>query len=121
MLYLLDLCGVAVFAVSGALRAGRKSMDIFGVVVIAVVTAIGGGTIRDVLLNRPIVWINDPTYLLVILAATAAILVYTRFRRPPQHSLLIADAFGLAVFTVLGLRLPIVRGFRASSSSLWER
>ena len=63
VLYLLDLFGVAVFAVSGVLAAGRKGMDVFGVIVIAVVTAIGGGTLRDVLLNRPITWISDPTYL----------------------------------------------------------
>ena len=51
-LYVLDLFGVAVFAVSGALTAGRKSMDLFGVVVIAVITAVGGGTVRDLLLDR---------------------------------------------------------------------
>jgi uncharacterized membrane protein YeiH len=50
-LYVLDLFGVAVFAVSGALTAGRKSMDLFGVVVIAVITAVGGGTVRDLLLT----------------------------------------------------------------------
>lgn len=54
-LYLLDLFGVTVFAVSGALRAGQKEMDLFGAIVVAVITAIGGGTVRDVLLGmRPI-------------------------------------------------------------------
>lgn len=105
-LYLLDLFGVAVFAVSGALAAGRKRMDIFGMMVVAVVTAIGGGTIRDVLLdNRPIFWIGDTTYLLVILAAAGLTLVYTRFLRPPRNSLQIADAFGLALFTIVGARI----------------
>jgi len=103
---LLDLLGVAVFAVSGALQAGRKSMDLFGVVVIAVVTAIGGGTIRDVLLeNRPIFWIEDPNYLLVILAAAALTIVYTRFFEPPRGSLLVADAFGLSLFTIVGANI----------------
>jgi uncharacterized membrane protein YeiH len=111
MLYLLDLFGVAVFAVSGALTAGRKNLDIFGVLVIAVVTAIGGGTIRDLLLgNRPIFWIEDITYLLVILAAAVATLLYGRFREPPQNSLLVADAFGLAVFTVVGTRTAAEAG-----------
>lgn len=110
VLYLLDLFGVAVFAVSGALAAGRKGMDVFGVIVIAVVTAVGGGTIRDVLLDRPILWINDPTYLYVIIAAAGSILVYTRFRRPPRNSLLIADAFGLAVFTALGAQSAELAG-----------
>lgn len=105
-LYALDLFGVAVFAVSGALAAGRKRMDIFGVMVIAVVTAIGGGTIRDVLLdNRPVFWIGDTNYLIVILAAASITLLYTRFRRPPRNSLQIADAFGLALFTIVGARI----------------
>ena len=103
MLYLLNMFGVAVFAVSGALTARRKSLDPFGVIVIAVITAIGGGTIRDLLLdNRPIFWIADPTYLIVIIAAALATLVYARFRRPPRSSLLVADAFGLALFTITG-------------------
>ena len=110
-LYLLDLFGVAVFAVSGALTAGRKGMDLFGVVVVAVVTAIGGGTVRDVLLDeRPIFWIEDPTYLAVILAAAGATLVYGRFFTPPRGSLLIADAFGLAVFTFIGARTAYEAG-----------
>ena len=110
-LYLLDLFGVAVFAVSGALTAGRKGMDLFGVVVVAVVTAIGGGTVRDVLLDeRPIFWIEDPTYLAVILAAAGATLVYGCFFTPPRGSLLIADAFGLAVFTFIGARTAYEAG-----------
>jgi uncharacterized membrane protein YeiH len=105
-LYLLDLIGVAVFAVSGALVAGRKQFDLLGVVVIATVTAIGGGTIRDVLLDRhPVFWIRDPTYLLVILAAAALTLLYARVRRPPRTSLLIADALGLALFTISGAQI----------------
>jgi uncharacterized membrane protein YeiH len=104
-LYVLDLFGVAVFAVSGALTAGRKSMDLFGVVVIAVITAVGGGTVRDLLLDRrPIFWIEDPTYLLVCVLAAGGTLAYARLLRPPRYSLLVADAFGLAVFTFIGAR-----------------
>ncbi|QIN81690.1 trimeric intracellular cation channel family protein [Rubrobacter tropicus] len=102
-LYVVDLFGVAVFAISGALTAGRKRMDLFGVLVVAVITAIGGGTVRDLLLDRrPIFWIEDPTYLLVSVLAAAATLAYARFLRPPRYSLLVADAFGLAVFTFIG-------------------
>lgn len=105
-LYLLDLIGVAVFAVSGALVAGRKQFDLLGVAVIATVTAIGGGTVRDVLLDRhPVFWIRDPTYLPVILAAAALTVLYARFRRPPRISLLIADALGLALFTISGAQI----------------
>ncbi|HEX6898235.1 MAG TPA: trimeric intracellular cation channel family protein [Thermoanaerobaculia bacterium] len=105
-LYVLGLLGSAVFAVSGALAAGRKKLDLLGVVVIALVTAIGGGTVRDLLLDRhPIVWLTDPAYLFVILAAALLTLVYVRFRKPPQMSLQIADALGLALFTISGTQI----------------
>jgi uncharacterized membrane protein YeiH len=58
--FFLDLAGVAVFAVSGALAAGRAHLDLFGVLVLAAVTAIGGGTCRDILLNRPVFWVTRP-------------------------------------------------------------
>ncbi|AXJ01063.1 putative membrane protein YeiH [Cyclonatronum proteinivorum] len=102
-IYLADLLGVAVFAISGALAAGRKSLDLLGVLIIAVVTAIGGGTLRDLLLGRsPVFWIVDPTYLFVIFAAAGFTLIYSRYNKPPLQSLLIADAFGLALFAILG-------------------
>ena len=104
--YVLQLLGAAVFATSGALAAGRKRMDVFGVIVIAIVTAIGGGTIRDVLLDRhPVFWIEDPTHLVVSAMAAALTLSYARFRRPPRHSLAIADALGLALFTITGAQI----------------
>ncbi len=111
IIYLLDLFGVAVFAISGALAAGRKSLDLLGVIVIAVVTAIGGGTLRDLLLDRhPIFWIADPTYLIVISITALLTLVYVRRRRPPGNSLLIADALGLAIFTVIGTQIAEAAG-----------
>lgn len=109
-LYVMDLVGVFAFAVSGALRAGREGMDLFGVLVIAAVTAIGGGTVRDPLLNEPVYWTSDVTYLYVILAAALCTLLYGRWRRPPARALLVADAFGLAVFAVLGVRAGLEAG-----------
>jgi uncharacterized membrane protein YeiH len=114
ILYLLDLSGVAVFAVSGALAAGRKRFDLLGVAVIAIVTAVGGGTTRDIVVNRhPVFWIKDPTYLLVILAAAALTVLYARFQEPPRTSLLIADALGLALFTISGAQVAETRDLHA--------
>jgi uncharacterized membrane protein YeiH len=113
-LYLLDLLGVAVFAASGALAAGRKSMDLLGVIVIATVTAVGGGTLRDLLLDRhPVFWMADPLYLLVILGASGVTLAYVRWRRPPVNALAIADAFGLGLFTVGGAQIAERAGMSA--------
>ena len=103
IIYGFDLFGVAVFAVSGSLAAGRKQMDVFGVVVLGLVTALGGGTLRDTLLDAgPVFWIDDRVYLLV--AVTAALLTFTSVRiiRVPLRGLLIFDAIGLAVFMAIG-------------------
>jgi uncharacterized membrane protein YeiH len=113
ILYFAGMLGVAVFAISGALTAGRKSFDLLGVAVIAFATSVGGGTIRDVLLDRPIFWIRDPMYLYVVLAAAVATLIYVRFHRPPQMSLLIADALGLALFTIGGAQITEQQGLPA--------
>jgi uncharacterized membrane protein YeiH len=101
--YLIDLFAVGVFAVSGCLAAGRKSLDLIGVYVVAVVTAIGGGTLRDLFLNRhPLFWVTDPNYLFAITGAVVVTLAYVRFRPPPHQLLLIADAIGLSVFSIVG-------------------
>lgn len=106
MHYVLDLLGVGVFAISGVLAAARKSLDVLGVTVIAVVTAIGGGTLRDVLLDRhPIFWIADATYLWVILGATGITLGYLRFWIASRRALLVADALGVAFFTIAGVQI----------------
>jgi len=103
VLYVLDLFGTVVFAVTGALAAGRKRMDLFGVTVLALATALGGGTARDLVLGvRPVFWVDDPLY--VVVGAAGAVLTFTvaRLWRLPERVLLVGDAFGLAVFTVIG-------------------
>jgi uncharacterized membrane protein YeiH len=106
LLYVLDLIGVAVFAVSGVLAAGRAGLDLLGVVVIAAVTAIGGGTLRDLLLGRhPIFWIRDTRYLQVILASAVATVIYVHYFPPPGIALLLADALGLALFAITGAQI----------------
>ncbi len=115
MLYFLDLFGVAVFAVTGALAAGEKRMDLFGVVVLALATALGGGTLRDVILGAyPLFWISNPTYIFVGTAVAVLTFVMARSVRPPAKALKFADAFGLAVFTVIGTGKAISLGVPGS-------
>jgi uncharacterized membrane protein YeiH len=103
---LLEIAGIMVFAASGVLSAGRKGMDLVGVAVIAVVTALGGGTLRDLLLERhPVSWIANTSYLWACLAASALTLFYVRYREPPARALAIADALGLALFTIGGAQI----------------
>ncbi|MEZ4386884.1 MAG: trimeric intracellular cation channel family protein [Candidatus Krumholzibacteriia bacterium] len=103
MIASLDLFGVAVFAVTGALAAGRKRMDLFGVLLLATVTAVGGGTTRDLLLGQPVFWVSQPRYLGVITAV--ALLTVVAARRVSfllDKPLIHFDAFGLALFSVMG-------------------
>ena len=100
---LLEHFGVTVGAITGALAARGKRVDLFGVLVLALVAAFGGGTIRDVILgDRPIFWVRDGSF--VITATTAGVVTFfiARIREIPRNVLLIADALTLAFFTVLG-------------------
>ena len=106
-LQIIEFTGVAVFAISGALAAGRKSLDLLGVIVIAMVTATGGGTIRDLLLDRTVFWIARPEYLVVIFFAALLTIPYVRYSRPPEKFLQVADALGLALFSIAGARIAL--------------
>ncbi|KQC12303.1 MAG: hypothetical protein APR63_02875 [Desulfuromonas sp. SDB] len=106
-----DFTGTAIFAVTGALAAGKKRMDIFGAVVLGCVTAIGGGTLRDIILGEyPVFWILKKEYL--IIAAIAAFITFmtARYWERQKIVLLYADAIGLSVFTVIGFQ----KGFMAT-------
>ena len=116
LLYALDLAGVAVFAVSGALAAGRSGLDLLGVIVLASLTAIGGGTLRDLLLDRhPIFWLRDARYAAVIVASALLTVLYVRFLPPPGQALLVADALGLALFAISGARVAEAARLPAAS------
>lgn len=111
LLYTLDLLGVAVFAVSGALAAGRKDMDWLGVLVLALVTGVGGGTVRDLLVGRDeVFWVADPTYLGVIAVAAGLTMLGARWGRYPGPSLQVADAFGLGLFAISGAQVAEAHG-----------
>lgn len=111
MIHYLNLFGTAVFAVGGALAASRKGMDLFGVVVAAVLTGIGGGTLRDLCLGvRPVNWVADSTGLEISVLFGLLTFAYLRFRHfteVPGKLLNVADAVGLAVFTVLGCKTAL--------------
>ncbi|MBK1657525.1 trimeric intracellular cation channel family protein [Paracraurococcus ruber] len=111
LLLWLDIAGIAVFAASGALVASRKQMDAVGFILIAAVTAFGGGTLRDVLLGRvPPFWLRDPAWLAV--ASSVAVLVFFTAHRVESRfrALLWADAVGLALFAVLGAEIALLAG-----------
>jgi uncharacterized membrane protein YeiH len=105
LMHMLDLAGTGVFAVTGALAAGRKRMDVFGVVVLGCVTALGGGTLRDMILGvHPVFWISDKYYLAVATIAAVGTYLLARRRKLPSTALLYMDAVGLAVFTIIGFQ-----------------
>lgn len=107
-----DYIGTFTFAISGALAAQKRSFDIFGVIVVAALTAMGGGTIRDMVLGiRPVTWVTEPIYLSFILLAVASVAIANMFsifsRNTMKNSLVFFDAFGLAVFTIIGAQVAM--------------
>jgi uncharacterized membrane protein YeiH len=111
LVQIFTLAGVAVFAASGALAAGRRSLDPVGVIVLAIVTATGGGTLRDVLMDRhPVFWIADPSIITVSILAAALTWIWVRKYPPPERTLQYADALGLAFFSIAGARIAQTGG-----------
>jgi uncharacterized membrane protein YeiH len=102
VLFGLGVAGVAVFSISGVLAVGRKELDLFGVLVLGVVTAVGGGTLRDVVLGLPVFWVDEPAYLVVAAVAALGTAALERFVAVPRRAILLADAAGLTFFAVLG-------------------
>jgi uncharacterized membrane protein YeiH len=97
----LDYVGVALFAVSGALAAARRRHDVITFIVFAVITGMGGGTLRDLLIGAPVFWVRSGTYLWVCLGAAVA--VWVLGMRPWRHAALVwFDAVGLAAYAVIG-------------------
>jgi uncharacterized membrane protein YeiH len=100
----LEHLGVAVAAITGVLAARGKHVDLFGVLVLAIVTAFGGGTVRDLALGiRPVFWVSDSSFLITATATAFATFFLARVRVLPENVLLIADACALAFFTMVGV------------------
>ncbi len=110
LIYAIDLFGTAIFAISGVLLAGRLKMDPFGVAVLGSVTAIGGGTIRDMALGAtPVFWVTDDTYLWTILiTCLLTMLIVRRPKRLAWWVLPVCDAIGLAAFVGIGVEKALM-------------
>ena len=98
----LDYAGVAVFAATGALAASRKQLDIVGFVFLAAITGIGGGTLRDLVLDQPVFWVLNPAYVLVCAAVALAVYATAHLMESRYRVLLWLDCIGLAAFAAMG-------------------
>ncbi|MES2646704.1 MAG: trimeric intracellular cation channel family protein [Bacteroidota bacterium] len=110
-LQVIDILGTAAFAVSGARSAMQKRLDVFGVVAISFATAIGGGTLRDILIgSTPVAWLRNETTVLVILISVIATLFFDSSSRYPK-TLFLFDSLGLGLFTLVGIEKGIAAEF----------
>lgn len=108
MFHLLDIIGTMAFAMSGALTAMNKKMDPFGVFIIAFVTAVGGGTLRDIMIGRtPVGWMLDLKYVYVIIIGFVLAIIFRKKFDRLRTSLFLFDTIGLGVFTLIGLEKGI--------------
>lgn len=110
LITVLDLTGVAVFAATGALVASRKEMDLIGFGLMATLTGIGGGTFRDLLLDRPVFWIVEQSYLGVCLGIALLVFFFAHKIQRRYTFLLWGDAIGLAAFGVMGAQIALSSG-----------
>jgi len=111
MIYAFDLIGTFVFAISGVLTAARNRLDWFGGLVIAFVTAIGGGTLRDTMIgSTPVGWMQDANYLLVILAGALIALFFQKWVLRLRKTMFLFDSIGIGLFTILGLTKTLDAG-----------
>ncbi len=108
LFYILDLLGTASFAISGALFAMHKKMDSFGVFILAFVTAVGGGTLRDILIDRnPVGWMQNLTYVYVIFISVIFAIAFRKKIGYLSKSLFLFDTIGLGIFTIIGTEIGI--------------
>ena len=113
LLQTLDYIGIALFAATGALAASRKQLDIVAFIFFAGVTAVGGGTLRDVLLDVPVFWVRNPNYLAIPLAVACVVYFTAHLLESRYRVLLWADAVGLAAYTVVGAAKTLAVGASA--------
>lgn len=108
LFFVLDLLGTIAFAISGALSAMNRRLDLFGIFIIAFVTAIGGGTLRDVLIgSTPVTWMENITYIYLIGLVTIFAIVFRKNLNYLRKSLFLFDTIGLGVFTITGVEMGV--------------
>jgi len=109
-LYWITLLAVIVSSASGVLKAGFKQFDLFGVIIIAIATGLGGGSLRDMLLDRDVFWIKDQVFFIVSLGSAITIFIAARLIVVPPRFFLVADAAGLATFGIAGTLVSLLVG-----------
>jgi uncharacterized membrane protein YeiH len=108
---IIEILGTVAFAISGAFSAMQKRMDIFGVIIIGFVTAIGGGTIRDILIgDTPVSWMRDYKLPLIILDTVVAAILFKKYIKTFKVTLFLFDALGLGLFTIIGIQKGVSIG-----------
>ncbi|HRS62695.1 MAG TPA: trimeric intracellular cation channel family protein [Spirochaetota bacterium] len=108
LIFYLDIFGTISFAVAASLMAYKKNLDPFGIIVVAIFTSIGGGTIRDILLrNYPIFWIDNILYLSVIISSSLLTQFFYKHISKKEDILLFFDAIGIGVFTIIGIKTAL--------------
>lgn len=111
LLLVLYIVGISAEAVTAALSAGRQRMDLFGVIAIACMTALGGGTVRDILLDTyPLIWVENPIFLLIVIGAALITVSISFLMHYFRVLFLLLDAVGLSVFAVLGTQIALANG-----------
>jgi len=108
LLFYIGLVAVFACAISGALAAVRKDMDLFGIIVLALVPAVGGGTLRDLILDQPVFWMVGTSYIWIALCGAGLTFLFARFLESRMRWLIWADAVGLALFCVVGAEKALV-------------
>lgn len=109
---MIDILGTIAFAIAGAFSAIEKKLDPFGVLVLAFVTAIGGGTLRDMLIgNLPVSWLTNETASIVIFAAAIVTMFFSTYLKQLTTTLFLFDALGLGLFTITGIELGLQKHF----------
>lgn len=110
-LFTIEVIGTIAFAISGIRLAAVKKFDLFGAYTVGLVTAIGGGTLRDVLLDIPVFWMQTPTYIAVTGLSLLTVILFRRFLVSHNKMLFIFDTVGLALFVVIGIQKTIAVGY----------